>query len=266
MNLPHWDRSRGPSVIRQAARIDCRILTLAVAILISATAVAQDRATRPANETSQGTRDDKASKGKERKTTLAPGDVDLSKSRVFVRVDKKGLGHDHGIVGRIKSGHVELRGKKPGELVFDMQSFVADTPDARKVVKLAGEIDADTRKKVTQTMLSSSVLDVENHPTATLEITSVAPAKPPEGEQSKDATHWFIRGEFTLHGTTQPIRVPAVADEVEGYTRLRGKFSIRQTDYGIKPFTKALGAVGVADELTIWGDLWIQVTDQGSTR
>jgi len=34
-------------------------------------------------------------------------------------------------------------------------------------------------------------------------------------------------------------------------------FKIRQTDYGIKPFSRVLGAVGVKDELLISGDLWI---------
>ena len=39
-----------------------------------------------------------------------------------------------------------------------------------------------------------------------------------------------------------------------------GNFSLLQTDYGIKPFTTALGAIGVADRLTIYGDLWVANT------
>jgi hypothetical protein len=35
---------------------------------------------------------------------------------------------------------------------------------------------------------------------------------------------------------------------------------------GIQPFRKALGAVGVADQLTIYGDLWIAGTQSVAQR
>jgi hypothetical protein len=40
-----------------------------------------------------------------------------------------------------------------------------------------------------------------------------------------------------------------------GGVRLRGNFTIMQTQYGIRPYSKAFGAVGVADRLTIYGDI-----------
>jgi hypothetical protein len=46
----------------------------------------------------------------------------------------------------------------------------------------------------------------------------------------------------------------------DGWHHLRGKFAIRQTDFGIKPYTKAFGAVGIKDELVIQGDLWVVPT------
>jgi hypothetical protein len=64
-------------------------------------------------------------------------------------------------------------------------------------------------------------------------------------------------GEFTLHGTTNNLTLVADTAKVNGYTRIYGNFSILQSDYGITPFRKALGVVGVADRLTIWGELWI---------
>ena len=38
---------------------------------------------------------------------------------------------------------------------------------------------------------------------------------------------------------------------------LRGGFTLLQSQFGITPFTKAFGAVGVADELKVYGDLWV---------
>ena len=56
---------------------------------------------------------------------------------------------------------------------------------------------------------------------------------------------------------TQAIRVPATAENAQGMVHLRGEFAVLQSKFGIKPYTKAFGAVGVADELKIWGDLWL---------
>ena len=36
--------------------------------------------------------------------TYEPGDVYLPNSRVYIHVDKTGLGHEHGVVGQIKQG------------------------------------------------------------------------------------------------------------------------------------------------------------------
>jgi hypothetical protein len=51
--------------------------------------------------------------------------------------------------------------------------------------------------------------------------------------------------------------VQTLVDQVNGWWQLRGAFRIRQTDFGIQPYTKLLGAIGVADVLTIYGDLYI---------
>ena len=67
-----------------------------------------------------------------------------------------------------------------------------------------------------------------------------------------------LDGEFTLHGVTKPLQVIAQSETVKGKVRLYGKFTILQSHYGIKPYTKLLGAVGVTDQLTIWGDIWLE--------
>src|SRR5689334_7451493 len=75
---------------------------------------------------------------------LASGDVDPADSRVFVHVGKRRLGHEHGVEGLVKSGHLKLEAtENAGEIVFDMRSFKADTDVARKHVGLDGMTDAE---------------------------------------------------------------------------------------------------------------------------
>jgi polyisoprenoid-binding protein YceI len=188
------------------------------------------------------------------KAALKPGEIDLDKSRVYVRVGKKGLGHEHGVEGKIKSGSIDVNARKnPGEIEFDMTSFLADTDEARKQVELKGTTAEATRDKVTETMLGAAVLDVEQFPMATFKIKSSGqiPAK------QKGELWYELNGDFTLHGQTHPLQVIAERIEKDGHWRLHGSFSILQSDYGITPYKAALGTVGVADELKIWGDIWI---------
>ena len=182
-----------------------------------------------------------------------PGDVDLAGSRVYVLVGKTGLGHDHAVVGALQSGRLRLGAdEQAGTLVFDMRSFRADTPEARKLLGLAGETDAGTRKQVDDNMLGPAVLDVATHPTATFDVRSSRPslAQPNNGKAAYD-----LVGSFTLHGVTRPVTIHAEAEQAGPVVRLWGGFAIKQTSFGMKPFAKFGGVVGVADELKIYGDI-----------
>jgi polyisoprenoid-binding protein YceI len=183
------------------------------------------------------------------------GHIQTKASLVYVFVGKTGLGHEHAIAGKLKSGNVQLGAQDgAGEIVFDMETFTADTDEARQYIGLEGTTPAGRRKEVTDNMLGSDVLNVRKFPTATFKISSALPLK-----KRSDEGHAMYRldGDFTLHGVKRPIKVDAELIDTEEGFRLRGAFVIKQTDYGIKPFSKALGAVGVTNELTIHGDLLV---------
>jgi polyisoprenoid-binding protein YceI len=203
----------------------------------------------------------------DKKPILKPGQIDPEKSRVYIHVSKKRLGHDHAIEGRIKSGSVNLKSdkstvKEAGQIEFDLASFSADTDAPRKEVELKGAIAESTREQVTQTMLGSDVLDVEQFPEATFKIKS-ADYRSVKGSDPV----YTLQGEFTLHGMTRPISLIAQSELQDGKVRrLRGDFTILQSDFGITPYKAALGTVGVADQLKIWGDIWIVVDDPNSKK
>jgi len=181
--------------------------------------------------------------------------IDVSASRVFVLVGKTGLGHEHGIEGRVKSGFLSLGGTtNAGKIVIDMPTFQADSAEARQYVGLKGTTDADTQRQVNANMLGADVLDVARHPTATFTIGSILQLK---SDRPNTPPKYQIEGDFTLHGTTRKVKFVAEATSTARAVRMRGKFSILQSEYGITPFSKAFGAIGVADQLTIWGDLWL---------
>jgi polyisoprenoid-binding protein YceI len=185
-----------------------------------------------------------------------PGGIDAEASRAYVLVDKRRLGHKHGVEGRIKEGTIRLGAKQDaGKIVFDMPTFVADTAGARKYVGLDGEIKKSEQDDVTATMTGSATLDVAAHPTATFDIKSATllSSKSDDGDPQYE-----LDGELTLRGKKNPLKVTAeLEEEKDGKVRLVGQFTIKQTDYGIKPYSAVGGLVAVADALKVWGDIWI---------
>lgn len=180
--------------------------------------------------------------------------VDTAASRIFVKVGSATLiGHEHGVEARLKSGQLALGG--PGELVFDMGSFTADTAESRKRAGLeVGKISASDAKEVTKTMLGADVLNVASFPTATFHMAAVTPVdQQPAGAPGT----YQLAGDLTLHGTTRSLQLQSKLEgaQQQGQMRLSGTFTIKQKDFGIKPYSTAAGLVRVADELQITGDL-----------
>ena len=187
--------------------------------------------------------------------SMQGGQVDLQRSRSYARVGASGFGHEHGVEGRLNSGSIRLGvEQQAGQLVFDMKSFACDTPAARQFFGLSGTVGESTQQQTTANMTGPEVLNVSRFPTATFVIRSsrAFPKKQPTDPQ------WYqLDGDFTLHGVTRPLKINAIAEATQGSVRLRGQFSVLQTQYGITPFSRAFGTVGVADEIKIQSELWL---------
>lgn len=191
--------------------------------------------------------------------TYQPGDINLEHTRVYAFIGKGGLvGHTHAVVGKMQRGRLVLgASQNAGEFVFDMQAFEADTDAARQYLGLKGGTADWMRKQVNEHMHSSTGLDTKRFPTAVFKIESSLPLATPSqsGKQQFE-----LRGDFTLFGVTRPLKITAEADTVNGWRHVITAFSIKHSDFGRKPYSKAMGAIGIADEVKIYGDAWVAPT------
>jgi polyisoprenoid-binding protein YceI len=64
-----------------------------------------------------------------------------------------------------------------------------------------------------------------------------------------------LKGELTLHGVTQPQPVTARVLMNDGSLRASGEFTVRQTDYDIRPVSAAGGTIKLKDELKCTFDI-----------
>jgi polyisoprenoid-binding protein YceI len=58
-----------------------------------------------------------------------------------------------------------------------------------------------------------------------------------------------VRGELELLGTTRPVAIDLA---VAGDGTLSAVAIVRQTDWGMKPYSALFGALKVADEVVVW--------------
>jgi len=161
--------------------------------------------------------------------------VDPGRSRATIDVGKTGLfsfaGHTHEVEAPLTSGVIHLDPDAPSRSDVRLEFSAA-------AMRVTGKGEPpDDVPKVTETMLGEMVLDAKTYPAITFESTRVSPKNE-------------VTGNLTIHGVTQPVTAP-VALKVDGATlTATGKFSIKQSDFGIRPISVG-GVVKVKDELNI---------------
>jgi polyisoprenoid-binding protein YceI len=168
--------------------------------------------------------------------------VDTTRSKALIDVGKAGAfsfaGHTHEVEAPLTSGTVHFDADNVPKSDIRLQFNAA-------AMKVTGKGEPpDDVPKVTQAMLGEQVLDVKKFPSITFESTVVS------GRGTAAALDLLVTGNLTIRGTMKPVRA-AVSAKIDGDTlTATGKFSIKQTDFGIKPISVG-GVVKVKDELTI---------------
>jgi polyisoprenoid-binding protein YceI len=169
--------------------------------------------------------------------------LDPAQSRVEIHVGKSGLfgfaGHEHEVVA----------GTFHGSATFDPEHLPASAVDVTldaAALRVTGQGEpAEDVPKVQAAMVGPTCLDAGHFPT--IHFVSTAVAEAGAAANGRDLT---LRGTLTLHGVTRPIELH-VHLEVAGETLVAtGRTTLRQTDFGITPISKA-GVVKVKDEIAI---------------
>lgn len=177
-------------------------------------------------------------------------DVSAANSELDILVLRGGalskLGHNHVISSRTLSGRAWLHPQFPRsgfELSLPVKDLIIDDPQSRRAA--GGDFPPDVpqadKDGTRKNMLRPEVLDAERYPKITLSAARVAGT--PESPS--------VTARITIKDVSREVAVP-MKITVEG-SRLSasGEFDIQQTDFGIKPFSAALGALEVQDRLHI---------------
>jgi polyisoprenoid-binding protein YceI len=116
-------------------------------------------------------------------------------------------------------------------------------------LSVTDDISEKDRDEINRRM-SDEVLESGSFPDIVYECSRVSASKTGEGQ------YWMaLNGELTLHGVqrSQPVSARVAVNGTA--LRATGEFSIRQSDYEIRPATAAGGTIKLKDELKLAFDI-----------
>lgn len=180
--------------------------------------------------------------------------IDPQASTLHIHVFRGGtfarLGHNHVMSSKSVTGRVWLRPQFSAsgfELSFPVADLIVDDPEARRAAGSDFPPDIPEKDKAgTRTnMLRTEVLDAESYPQVTVKSATVT--------GSMQAPR--ITASITIKATTRAVEVPVSIQLTGNKLTASGTFEIKQTDFGMKPFSVALGALEVQDPLRVRFDL-----------
>lgn len=171
-------------------------------------------------------------------------------SHVEIRAFRDGpmaqLGHNHLISSDALAGTIDLRNPpKYTRFSFELPlaSLVVDDPAlrSRAGTDFAKEVPQADRDGTRRNMQGPSVLDAERQPVLRLTAESM----------DGGPTDFVARVRVGMRGEERIISVPVTVQIKDGRISVHANFKLHHADLGLTPFTIALGALRVRDEIAI---------------
>jgi polyisoprenoid-binding protein YceI len=167
---------------------------------------------------------------------------DLTQSQLSLTLTQEGLLSKryptHQVAIKNFSGKVTLPSdekRTAAELEAEAKSFV-------NVDKTMSEFE----RRGFQDVLQNKVLESERFPFIKFKSTSVTNLK-----KSGDSRSFTFNGELSLHGVTKSVSMPVSVTLANDQLRATGEAKLKQSDFGIEPYSGSIGLIKIGDELKI---------------
>lgn len=187
-------------------------------------------------------------------------EIDPLESTLHVLVYRGGalarLGHNHVMSVRKMQGRLwshTTTANSGFDVSFPVAGMIVDDPEARRAAGSEFPPDVpDADREATRGNMLRAVLDAERFPVITLRSVSIA--GPPTNPQ--------VMARITIRNASRDVLLqPTVSIETDRLI-VRGELDLLQSDFGIKPFSAALGALTVQDRLHVKFDVVARRTKQ----
>jgi polyisoprenoid-binding protein YceI len=187
--------------------------------------------------------------------------VDAAASELLILVYRGGrlarLGHNHVVSATRIEGELNALPGLTGSrfrLRVPLSGLTLDEPRLRSRLgeDFRTEPSEDDVRLTRERMLGDGVLDAERFPHLTLvgRVDTGPPARPQ------------LQIRVSLHGVERPLRAPANLEQSSQGYWVGGELTLRQTDFGITPFSALGGALKVEDVVDVRFRLLLARSDE----
>lgn len=174
--------------------------------------------------------------------------VDSAASEVRIVVQSSGrlarFGHPHVIGGSAVSGQVVIADRWQDSalaLALKVDQLELDRPAWRVAEGFEPELPDGAIEATRENLLSPAVLDAATHPLISIRsLDMVGPMFQPD-----------LTVRITLRGAVRDLTVPVALSIEPDQLVATGRFRLRQSEFGIRPFSALGGALAVSDELLV---------------
>ena len=156
------------------------------------------------------------------------------------------LGHNHVIASHQLAGVVFVTddvAQTRFDIGIPVNELTIDEPAMREQAgaDFPPGVPQSARDGTRKNMLSEALLDGEKYPEIRLRATEVVAA----------GDVYDVGVEIKIKDQARNVRVPVTLERKSGALIARGEFPLKQSDLGFKPFSIAMGALVVLDEMKI---------------
>lgn len=169
--------------------------------------------------------------------------IDLSRSRVIATLTQEGF-----IARRYPTHRVEVKN-------FSGIIEVSDRGEAQVAVEVEAEAKSLTNADEAMTeferrefhnVLNNLVLESDKFPKIKFVSVSISDAR-----MSGETRAFTLNGDLTLRDATKRVSFPVTVTIAKGQLRATGEAKVKQTDFGITPYSGKLGMIKMGDEVKI---------------
>ncbi len=158
------------------------------------------------------------------------------------------------------SGMLSAFGHSPTIAIRDFAGEAQFSPDRLESASLHVTVKAaslgvtddvsDKDRREIEREMQDNVLESSKYPEIVYDCSRVSGNNPGNGQYSIT-----LHGSLTLHGVTNGLTIPARVAVTGDMLRAFGEFSLRQSDYNIKPVSAIGGGLKVKDEVKFSFDI-----------
>lgn len=172
-----------------------------------------------------------------------------SSVRIYVFRDGRAarLGHNHVLSAPRFDGFASLPSTGTADARFDLEfrldELEIDNPAHRTGLgaAFASVLSPEAIEATREHMLGESNMQAARFPTVRIHCLRI----------SGEAPHYAAQVAVQMHGTSRDMWIPLTVTGLPESLAVNGSFVLRQTDFGIHPYSVAGGLLGVKDEVVV---------------